>query len=512
MIGRFLTQFFLMAWGGAAIISTLLACIYLLTSRVAKQGWTEGLSMTPAIALWAFMCDENALLGAIVAIALALMADWCLSTIENRLIRLTLRIITIPVLYWALGPIAIISCILYLINAIRCRDKIEIIIAASSLVVMIMMPLLAQIYVALPLNKLYMSPHYYRDPQTIPQLIWIAVGITVVVAMLPATSPCRWKRIMTWATVICSCGWVLSKSYNRQSEEVMSYDFMCRFQQWNRLTETAQHKKPKNSLSCTALNLALGMKGQLGDHIFEYNQNGVGGLIPRFNRDAVSPLTTSEVYYQLGLINTAQRLVFEAQEAIADYQKSGRCYKRLAETNLIIGNYEVARKYIDALSKTIFYRAWAKEAMSMLDNQELINNNKEYGHLRKLMPNEDYMFQEQIIGELLGRQMLANKTNRLAYEYLLCAFLLERDLDSFASCLGMGSEINYQHMPYMFQQAYSLWWSRNHNAQEKMPDFINPNIIGNLNQFANAMQKAPTNRSKLSSQFGNTYWYYYFMH
>ena len=41
--------------------------------------------------------------------------------------------------------------------------------------------------------------------------------------------------------------------------------------------------------------------------------------------------------------------MFEAMEAIPDYKKSGRAYMRLAETNLINGQYAVAAKYLRAL-------------------------------------------------------------------------------------------------------------------------------------------------------------------
>lgn len=42
--------------------------------------------------------------------------------------------------------------------------------------------------------------------------------------------------------------------------------------------------------------------------------------------------------------------MFEAMEAIPDYKKSGRAYMRLAETNLINGQYAVAAKYLLALA------------------------------------------------------------------------------------------------------------------------------------------------------------------
>ena len=58
--------------------------------------------------------------------------------------------------------------------------------------------------------------------------------------------------------------------------------------------------------------------------------------------------------------------MFEAMEAIPDYKKSGRAYMRLAETNLINGQYAVAAKYLRALQHTLFYKKWATNAMSYL--------------------------------------------------------------------------------------------------------------------------------------------------
>ncbi len=94
----------------------------------------------------------------------------------------------------------------------------------------------------------------------------------------------------------------------------------------------------------TCLNLALGKTGQMGDRMFEFYQNGTEEMLPEFQRDFTSPLPTSEAYYHLGMVNTAQRFTFEAMEAIPNFNKSGRCFKRLAETNLINGQYESGSK------------------------------------------------------------------------------------------------------------------------------------------------------------------------
>lgn len=509
LAGRFLTQFFLYAWVGATVMALLLCAVFVLSLKIARQGWFQGLSLLPVVCLWIYFCDENALLGAITAFLFALLADWGISSIGNNAVRMGLRIISAPLLYWAIGPIAVVTVVLGLISSLQKQEKKECLVALIAMLVLAVTPLAAQYCVAVPLERLYVSPHYHRYSHIVPYLLWLAAAAVVFVPLFPVTSANRWMTVSVWILMFCSGGVAVKMNYNQASEVVMSYDFMARFQQWNRIIDKANTTAPRNALSCTALNLALGMKGHLADRMFEFPQNGLAGLLPAFERDPVSPLTTSEAYYQLGMINTAQRYVFEAQEAIMDYQKSSRCFMRLAETNIISGNYEVARKYLQVLSKTLFYRNWAAQRIALLYDEEAIAQHPEYGRLRTLMPDQDYIFQENDIALLLGHQVMANGSNRLAYEYLQLGFLLNRDLESFASGLRMASGINYQQMPKMFQQGYVLWWSQKHTGQEKMPGFINPQIANDMYQFVGEIRKPTVNKERLRARYGNTYWFYY---
>ena len=177
------------------------------------------------------------------------------------------------------------------------------------------------------------------------------------------------------------------------------------------------------------------MRGMLIDHMFDYNQNGISGLLPDVQSDATSPMPTAEAFYQLGMIYVAQRTVFEAQEAILDFQKSGRCYKRLAQTNLINGNYEVARKYLSALQKTLFYRDWANETLSLLGNEEAIAKHPEYGHLRQFAYNEDFYFSDHVTPDMLESLFFSNTDNRLAYDYLMAYYILTGDREGYKKLL-----------------------------------------------------------------------------
>lgn len=227
-------------------------------------------------------------------------------------------------------------------------------------------------------------------------------------------------------------GSLVWKNANFKAEKIMQYDFMARHQQWNRILEVVNKEKPNNQIGVTVQNLALAMHGMLPEHMFEYNQNGIAGLLPDVQSDATSPMPTAEAFYQLGMINVAQRTVFEAQEAILDFQKSGRCYRRLAQTNLINGDYEVARKYLTALQKTLFYRGWADETLQLLGDEEAIARHPEYGRLRRWAYREDFYFSDHVTPEMLRSLYLGCTDNHMVYQYLLAYYMLTGDREGFA--------------------------------------------------------------------------------
>ena len=95
-------------------------------------------------------------------------------------------------------------------------------------------------------------------------------------------------------------------------EEAMEYDQLVRNKQWQEVIEKAEEKSPVSPFGVTCLNLALGKMGQMGDRMFEFfTRTGTEGLLPEFQRDfLLRRLPTSEAYYHLGMVNTAQRFTF----------------------------------------------------------------------------------------------------------------------------------------------------------------------------------------------------------
>ena len=440
LLGRFSTQFFLYAWVGATIIAILLSVIQLLTLGLANWGRFYGLSYVPAFLLWIFLLDENALLGGVWAVVLTLSASLAIDKMADGWTRRILTAMLIPFLFWIAGPVSIVFCILQI------RRANHFIWNIATMLLFVLMPLALAHCLPVLDGSLWRGIHYHRYPTVTPTMLWMAVLALVILLGVQGVKgvkdecTCRYKShtpndilltFASFAVVAVVMAVMVWKNSNFKAEKTMKYDFMACHQQWNRILNTIDEEKPNNQIGVTVQNLALAKQGTLLNKMFEYNQNGMLGLLPDVQRDATSPMPTAEAYYHLGLTNIAQRTVFEAQEAILDFQKSARCFKRLAQTNLINGDYEVARKYLMILKKTLFYSDWANETITLLGNEKAIANHPEYGTLRTFAIKNDFLFSDNATPEILERLYLSNKKNKLAYQYMMASFILTGDRESF---------------------------------------------------------------------------------
>jgi hypothetical protein len=295
----------------------------------------------------------------------------------------------------------------------------------------------------------------------------------------------------------------------KNKEDIMAYDHFVRMQQWDKAISRADRESPSSPLSVACLNLSLCKSGLMSDNMFSYYQNGPEGLIPTFARDFTISMITGEIYYHLGFINTAQRFAFESMESLPNYWKSARSVKRLAETNLINGQYKVARKYLVILQKTVFYKKWANYAMSFLEDEEAINEHPEWGTLRKYRTKTDFLDSEQEKDMMLGILLQQNFTHYMAYEYLLAYCLLTKDLDRFMQYYPLGMELRYRHLPVSYQEALIYIWSLSHEDPVRtVPYPVSDKVKQELVAYQNIYLNSSNPEEVLKKNHSGTYWYY----
>ena len=515
-LGRFLTQFCYYAPAGAAILALLLCGVQLATWAVCRRRTPAVYALTflPAATLAAFYCDESALMGGAVALALSLCATALCTRIPGNRLRTLVEAVLIPVLYLACGPIAVVFVLIAIIDAFV-REKLRAWPAAVIfLALVILCPLVANHLVAYPLARLATGVHYYRLHNFLPGMLWIsAICAVLVVAFsyLPMKERPAKRQLLTGMgmfLVVAALGTVLVvRSADWDKEEWMRYDFMVRMEMWNRIMMAADQKNPDNPTTVSCLNLALAKTGRMGDHQFDYFQNGPDGLLPEFIRAFTGPVSTGEIYWHLGMVNTAQRFAFEAQEAIPDFQKSARCYKRLVETNIVNGDLDVARKYLTTLENATFYRRWARETRALLDAGTIFENRPELARAKALRLKEhDFLFSDTEMDSMLGLLFVENAGNDLALRYLLSWCLLKKDLDRFAEVITL---LQAPEMPKSYQEALLLRWVLTHSDFVGLPPYLSPENARRISQFiSDARTDAP--EETMRQKYGDTYWFYYY--
>lgn len=521
--GSFFTQFYFYSWFGAIIIATLLTFLqkviwYILKTTGAKSSLLP-ISFIPSILYWCLLCNEHYLLGGLIAIILISISIWIYTTIISKSARVIFSLILLPCGYWIVGGAFLLLPIFTIIKELLDYDfkKVQLAIFASiSLLLSLTIPLLSKyLFLQYPIIRVWLGVNYFRFPSTIPAIVLliglfiIAIPLIIRFFLKHFNKETNHLFISLLLITFVSGSFFITLYSDMQKEELMAYDFNVRMRKWDKVLEMAQKKTPTTPLSVTCLNLALAKQGLLAEHMFEYYQNGIAGLLPEFIRDYTLPMIAGEVYYHIGFINTAQRFAFESMEALPDYQKSARSIKRLAETNLINGDYQVSKKYINLLKKTFYYRKWAKTALKMMNDEQAINSHPEFGQLRSFKPDENFLFSESEKDMMLGTLFVHNSKNRLAYEYLMAYCLLSKDLQHFTQYFLLSKSLNYKSIPKSYQEALFLYWEvTNKDPQKKISYTISNNIKQRFINYAIIYNSHDDVESKLKKNYSDTYWYY----
>ena len=497
-VGEFLVQFYNATVIGALILAILFMMVQRLTWRLMRCEDYYYLSLIPALVLWFAMGDENVMLAYVVALIMAMGCILGLRPLErlNLIGRVIIALVALPLLYWLIGPLALLVAVC----------MVPTWLAGLAVIYVVALVLVSAWLLPYPLVRLAVGIGYYRFPVTIPYLLLL---IPVLIAMMHYG--CRHlpkpKQGVKYALILAITALLFVPQYygfDAKKYELMEYDYLVRIKDWNGIIAKAEQQTPDKPMSVSATNLALAMTNQLGERAFEFYQRGSQGLLPPFERNYATTQLTGEIYFHLGLVNTAQRLAFEAMEAISNYNKSGRALKRLVETNVINGQYKVAEKYIKILEKTIFYRRWAERMRAMLGDEKAINAHPLYGTLRQYRLQEDFLFSDTELDKICGQLFMHNHQNQMAAQYLLLLPLLDRDVPRFMQYAQyVQSQVRYN--PRSCQEAIAFGFMQ--QRQQPPQGLVSPLILQQLNDFSRIYSAGGKGAPGLE-QFRNSVWYY----
>lgn len=529
-ISEFLVQFYYMPVLGGAIIALLLMGIQAAVWGLMKQYGARHdfpgylLSFLPSIALWCAMGDQNVLLSFVVALFGALVIGWIHNRFHNRLIKVVFELVSTALVYWFLGPVVFLYAALMIGDTLKNAKQKGNVFSGIGYSVCILVLTIAWILLTTqtlqyPLYRIFAGLNYYRYPGAISPLPFVVMVWAVVIPFL-GMIPCRQKSlqklqqskvviVLSYVLVIVASWFGIKASFDEMTYDLIDYDFLVRTEQWDKIIEKAEKKPATTPLSVSCVNLALSQKGMLADRLFEFYQNGGEGLFPTFTRDMISPVSTAEIFFRLGMVNDAERYMFEAQEAIPNYRKSARLTRRIIECEIINGNYKVAAKLLRRLQKTLFYSNWANQTMALLGNEKAINRHPIYGKLRKYREKkQDFLFSDREMDQMLGLLFLNDNHNKMAYEYLMCYELLQRDMEKFMQYYPLGRFVGYDHIPRTFQEILIGNWMKTHSDPRTIPYSVDAQNVNNTLNFIQLYMQNPKDPQLGQQPYVSNAWHY----
>lgn len=527
---EFLVQFYYMPVLGGAIIALLLMGIQTAVWGLMKQYGARHdfpgylLSFLPSIALWCAMGDQNVLLSFVVALFGALVIGWIHNRFHNRLVKVVFELVSTALVYWLLGPVVFLYAVLMIGDTLKnAKQKGNVFsgigYSAVILILAVAWILLTTQTLQYPLYRIFAGLNYYRYPGAISPLPFVVMVWAVVIPFL-GMIPCHRKSlqklqqskvviVLSYVLVIVASWFGIKTSFDEMTYELIDYDFLVRTEQWDKIIEKAEKKPATTPLGVSCVNLALSQKGMLADRLFEFYQNGGEGLFPTFTRDMISPVSTAEIFFRLGMVNDAERYMFEAQEAIPNYRKSARLTRKIIECDIINGNYKVAAKLLRRLQKTLFYSNWANQTMALLGNEKAINRHPIYGKQRKYREKkQDFLFSDREMDQMLGLLFLNDNHNKMAYEYLMCYELLQRDMEKFMQYYPLGRFVVYDHIPRTFQEILIGNWMKTHSDPRTIPYSVDAQNVNNTLNFIQLYMQNPKDPQLGQQPYVSNAWHY----
>jgi len=520
MFSQFITQFYLYLYLGPPILAGILTftgfLIYRIYERLGSSQLSVFFSLLLVFTLLLLHCNILYSLQGTFAIIFVLGAFSIYLHIKDFKKQFLYAVISLPVLFWitASGSVFFMLLIISYISVTTPRKLPWLILpiaetAALSFVSVYLGLLGAYRFAFLP-DMFY---QHSSTPDYIIYLPWLSAILGIfVIKLLTYKERKRIYVIIENAVkllIIIGISWmgVLSVMLVRKTIPIHRLEYLAANEDWDKIIEIWGKKTDRYS-ELIYLNMALAIRGEMAEKLFQHNQEGNKGLVPVWDKKNMSAAMLSDFHYTIGNVAGAQRYAFEGN--VISNNQNPRMLKRLIKTSLITGSYPIAERYIDILAHTLGYGKWANEQRQFLYDDEAIESDPELGFKRKSIIQQDFLFETTSLVYLLTQLVNSNPENTIALEYLGAGYLLEKNLIGFKNLLeNFYNTPSLPVLPSSFQQAVLAAYE---DEPGKWKEFNIPDeTIQSYQAFKKDYQQAGNDKTKANSimnKYNKSYWYY----
>jgi hypothetical protein len=284
---------------------------------------------------------------------------------------------------------------------------------------------------------------------------------------------------------------------------------------WTGVLEAAATQEDEPTRAIVMMrNLALSRIGRQGDDMFLYKNGSKQYAAPYAMRLVI--VGGQLIYYQYGMLNYCNRLCMEMG---VEFGFRTEDYQWLVNCALLENDQPLARKYINILKQTIFYKDWAEHAEALLGHPELIAKDPGLEPITHMLHYKNMLGGDSgYIEDFLMRELVVSTytDDPIFQEQTLLATLWTKDIKQFWYHFKDYVLLHPNGpMPRYFQEAAYLYGKIDERTDlDRLP--FDKGIKDTFERFMKAAVKynnkeVKEGRKGLYPFFGETYYYDYYM-
>ena len=541
-IGSFFTQFFYNPWMGVTLLCLWWALLMWMIKRTFRISNKSALILIYPVVLllltnvdlgyWIFYLKMRGhFFASTIGFTAAVAAVWAFRVFPKKYyIRTIWIILSVFALYPLIGFYSLLSSLLMGILTWRCESttrKENIINSVIAIVSVIAIPLIYYRFVyyqtniiniywtGLPVFRIDESYNAYYIPYILISLYLAALAVTYKkknngdVKNASLWIVCQLAQIIL-VTVCTYHFWYKDGNFRKE----MSMNRCVENLDWEGVLRIARNETTEPTrLMVMYKNLALFRLGRSGEEMYNYLDGAKKSNAP-FEVHMMQ-VGGKIIYLNYGKLNFCYRWCLE--DAV-EFGWRVDFYRYLLKCALLNKEMKVARKYVDALKQTLFYKDWAEKYESYLKNPSLMQQDEEFKPIFHMLKYQDNLDSDNTLVELYLMKSFAHSDSNdpLLQEQTLISALQMKDIPLFWPRFTKYALLHpNKHMPRHYQEAAYLYGNLEHKVDISHMPFDKEVVQSYRDFMALAQECQNMNEDQMKEafypRFGNTFFYNYFL-
>ncbi len=522
LCSRFIVQFFCLPFAGSLATVLIIALSAWLLCGVMRRmsAWKM---LFPLCFFPSFICslstlDSSAFYETNVALLLCVLFLYIYVRFQgdNLQRRIIVGIILTLLLYAVAGAVALLFSVSVLVYDVLEGKKKWYFSSASLLTALLISYIFFQAGIFGEYRLTILPDMYYDFAVHLPWWLyaaWILLPLVLVAFRFIRGFKSRdlWQYVFMASLAIVELGCFIIMVVavrDKVFTKVAELEHYTNNNQWRKII-TSCGQDADSFFESNYLNMALAEEDSLLDKMFYYTQQGPNSLAVDADWSKECPMVLAHVHYASNNIVQAQNMAFNA-DCTALSGDNPSMLKLLVKTNLEIGSYAVAEKYINRLEQSLFYKNWANGMRRFLYNDKAVLSDPELGRLRRAAPKTDNLLWSGLNADNFEIIINANPKDKRARDYMIAMMLLSKDMDATKKFVEKYYDTPVMpQLPEILQEAVVYYATdMDYCAKYGVSSDVSSRYY-DINALADKAQESEgTYQSNLFKPFRNTFWYY----